>query len=107
MDRDGPRLLVAVDEIEHQRLDVAVEDDPDELALAIHHRAAGISADDIRGGDEVERGREIDLCFGVGPNRWQIERRAVGVLPAYVTSAGIVDRQGVSVLTGDGAGGRS
>ena len=33
MHRHGARLLVGVDEIQRQRLDVAVEDDADELAV--------------------------------------------------------------------------
>ncbi len=35
-----------------------VEDDPNDLALAVDHRAARVAADDVGRGDEVERRRE-------------------------------------------------
>ena len=63
IDRHGPRLLVGVDEVEHQRLDVAVEDEPDHLALAVHHRAARVAADDVGRGDEVERRLQVELVL--------------------------------------------
>src|SRR3981189_2689700 len=42
-----------------ERMDVAVEDEADDLARAVGHRAARVAADDVVGGDEVEALREI------------------------------------------------
>src|SRR5438552_4999490 len=43
-DGDGARLFVGVGEVEHERLEVAVENDADELGVAIDDRAAGVAA---------------------------------------------------------------
>ena len=55
VDRDGASELVVVTEIKDKRLDVAVEDQADDLDLAVDHRASGVAADDVRRRDEVER----------------------------------------------------
>src|SRR5436309_8515680 len=43
-----------------QRMDVAVEDEADDLARAVDHGAAGVAADDVVGGHEVEALRRIE-----------------------------------------------
>src|SRR2546422_8635688 len=43
-----------------QRMDVAVEDQADDLACAVDHRAAGIAADDVVVGHEIEALRRIE-----------------------------------------------
>ena len=53
MHADGAVLVFGVEEIGVQGLDVAIEDDADELARAVDHRAAGVAADDIRRAHEV------------------------------------------------------
>ena len=55
MHADGPGFLIGVNEVEHQRLDVAVEDDAALFARLVHHRAAAVAADDVGRADEVER----------------------------------------------------
>ena len=56
-----PRLVIGVDEVAHQAMAIAIEVDADEFAGAIEHRAAGVAADRVRGGDEVERRLGIEL----------------------------------------------
>ena len=85
-----------VDEVQHQRLDVAVEDQADHLGVAVDHRAAGVAADDVGRADEVERRLQVELVLALDPARRQIERRLVVVLrrplvqPGEVVSNGIV-----------------
>ena len=55
VDRDGAIVARVVDEIGRQRLDVAVEDQADQLAFRIDHGRAAIAADDVVGADEVVR----------------------------------------------------
>ena len=64
MDRQRPRLLVGIDVVQYQRLNVAVEDDPHQFAGPVYDRAARVSADDIRGIDEIEGRGKIQpaLC---------------------------------------------
>lgn len=64
MDRQRPRLLVGIDVVQYQRLNVAVEDDPHQFASPVYDRAARVSADDIRGIDEIEGRGKIQpaLC---------------------------------------------
>ena len=54
IDRHGPGFRIVIGEIEHERLDVAVEDQADEFTTRIHDRAARIAPDDVCRGDEVE-----------------------------------------------------
>ncbi len=67
VDRDGAIVGRVVDEIGRQRLDVAVEDQADQLAFRIDHRRAAIAADDVVGADEVVRDGEVQLPAGLGP----------------------------------------
>ena len=57
MHRDGAVGLDIVDVIADQRFDIAVENQAHNLAVAIDHRRPGIAADDVVGGDEIERRR--------------------------------------------------
>src|SRR5207245_10334930 len=69
----GARLRIGVNTIQHERLNVAVENDADEFVCLVHYRAAAVAADDIRVGNEIERGREVECRFFVYPALWQIE----------------------------------
>ena len=60
IDRNGPRDSIIVAEVENERLNVAVEDQPDDLIVAIHDRAARVPADDVRRRNEVERRLEAE-----------------------------------------------
>ena len=62
-DRHGPGLLLGVDEVQHQRLDVAVEDQADHLGVLVDHRAARVAADDVGRADEVERRLQVSLSL--------------------------------------------
>jgi hypothetical protein len=42
--RDGAICFIAVNKISHQRFDVSVEDEPDDLRIAVDYRGAGIAA---------------------------------------------------------------
>src|SRR3954465_11061038 len=70
---DGACLDVAVREAAGQRLDVAVENDADELPGAVKRRAAGVSADDVAGADEVEWRGQIESGFFLDPSFGQLE----------------------------------
>ena len=71
VDRDGSGHPIVIAEIEDQRLDVAVEDQSDDFIVAIHHGAAGVPADDVCRGYEVEGGLECQPT------------RAAGIEPAF------------------------
>ena len=54
--------FVVVAEVEDERLDVAVEDQADDLIVAVDDRAARIAADDVGRRDEVERRVELEAA---------------------------------------------
>src|SRR5204862_7117323 len=56
-----------------QRMDVAVEDEADDLARAVDHRAAGVAADDDAGGREIEALRQVQAAVRRVPLRGQGE----------------------------------
>src|SRR5262245_10530345 len=66
-------LGVGVQVVEHKRLDVAVENDTDQLARLVHDGTARIAADDVARADEVEGRRGIDLIAGLQPRFGQFE----------------------------------
>src|SRR3954470_18951686 len=51
----SPRLLIGVGEIEAQRLNNAIEDNPAVLAALVGHRAATVAADDVGRANKIER----------------------------------------------------
>src|SRR5580698_2324857 len=67
IDGNGPRNLLIEDEVEHQRLDVPIEDNPDQLGIAIDDRAARVAADDIGRTDKVEWSLQVDLVLLLDP----------------------------------------
>ena len=73
-------MFVGVNAIEHERLNVAVENDPDEFSGLVHHRAAAVAANDVGIGDEIESRFRIERRLLVDPTVRQIERRFVVVL---------------------------
>ena len=77
MDRKGPGLGFFVGKPQHQRLDVAIEDDADEFAIPVHHWAARVPTDDVMGGDEVERSIRMEGATFLLPAFRQIKRRAI------------------------------
>lgn len=72
---DRAVVLLVVNEVSDKTLDVSVEDQAHELGLAVDHRRAGVAADNVAGGDEVERGGEIQLGLPLQESRGQIKRR--------------------------------
>ena len=80
VDRDGAGDAVVVGEVEHQRLDVAVEDQADDLVVAVDDRAAGVAADDVGRQTKLNGvSRFSVLLLGLEPARRQVERRLVAV----------------------------
>ena len=57
MHRHGARDLVGVDEAVGQHLDVAVEDQPDDLEVLVDDRAARVAADDVVAADVGDAGQ--------------------------------------------------
>src|ERR1043166_4135781 len=87
MDRDGASLVFGVKKVRHKGLDVSIENDADQLAAAVHHRAARIAANDIGGANKVEGGDGIQILFGPGPTLRQVERRLVVVVGGALIKA--------------------
>ena len=67
MNGDGARQSVGVTIVQHERLDIAVEDDTHEFASAIHHGTSRVSANNIGGVDEIQRRREIQCALIARP----------------------------------------
>ena len=82
VDRDGPGDPVVVAEVEDERLDVAVEDQADDLVVAVDDRAARVAADDVGRRDEVERRVEVEPAgvARVEPALGKLVRRLVAVV---------------------------
>ena len=54
-----------------QRLDVAVEDEADDLAVLVHHGRAGVAADDVVGGGRSSIGVvQVELLLGRRASSW-------------------------------------
>src|SRR5439155_25459034 len=88
VDRYRPRLLIGVSEIEHQRLEVAVKDQADDLGFLVDDRATRIAADDVRRANEIERRLQVELAFALDPALRQVERLLVVVLGGPLIEAG-------------------
>ena len=63
MNRDSAILVGIVNEITDQRLDIAIEDQPDDVPIPIDNRRAGVSSDDVVRGNKIERSGKIQLVF--------------------------------------------
>ena len=87
---DGRRaaLLLAEGVVGRQALQIAVEDDADVFARAVHHRASRVAADDVGCADEVKRRLQVQLRLALLPQRRQVERRlAIHLARALVETA--------------------
>src|SRR5213076_1686120 len=71
--RQPARLLVAENAVEHERLNVTVENDANKFAGFVHDRPAAVAADDVGVGDEIEMGRKTEIGFLIDPPLRQIE----------------------------------
>ena len=113
IDRDGPREAVVVDEVEDERMDVAVEDQADDLVLAVDDRAPRVAADDVGRRDEVQRRVEPEpaLVPGLDPARRQLVGRRVavrlGVLEGAADRGEGGDELAVELVTLDGPEGEA
>jgi hypothetical protein len=54
IDRDGASLFVGKDAIENERMNVAIENDPDKFVRLVYNRTATIATGDVRVGDETK-----------------------------------------------------
>src|SRR5262249_35193240 len=100
VDRQGSRLRFGIREVEHQRLNVTVEDEADNLTVAVDDGAAAVAADDVGRADEVERHAQFKLALAVDPALRQIKRRLVLVLlrPPVQPLKGRLERHLLTVL---------
>src|SRR5438874_1601558 len=71
------RLLISINVVKHERLEIAIEDQTDELGVSVHDRATGITPDNIRGADKVKRRREVQISFVPDPGFGKIEGRFI------------------------------
>ncbi len=94
MDAEGAGLDIFIAVVADEGLDVAVEDDADELAGAVDHGAAGVAADDVGRAHEVKRHGEIEGGFLLDPARREIEGRLVVLLGGAGVEAGEIRRGG-------------
>ena len=76
MDGDVPGLLVAVDEIPHQSVTIAIEVDADQLAGPAQDRTAGVAADGVGRRYEVEWSCEVKSVSTIHPARRQLQTAA-------------------------------
>jgi hypothetical protein len=73
-------LFVTEDAVEHERLNVAVENDADELVRLVYDRAAAVAADDVGVRDKVIFRFRIERGLLVDPALREVERRLAVVL---------------------------
>src|ERR1035438_573301 len=66
-----------VDEIAHQGFDVAVEDQAYDFTLRIDDRRSRIAADDVVGGDEIERRGQVEFIAAFLVAGGQVERSLI------------------------------
>src|SRR4051794_33632941 len=86
-DRNRAGVRLRENEIPHERLDVAVEDEADDFALAIDDGAARVAADDVIGADEVEGRLHVDVLLVLEPATGQVVGRLVVVRLGTLVSA--------------------
>src|SRR5690242_17670945 len=102
---DGATDHILVHEAPGLRLNVSVEDDADNFSLGIDDWAAGVSADDIGGRDEIKRSVEVEcarLLRGVyDPSLVEFRRSHPGLRQRIRRLVVVLSR----VLVGAGEGG--
>src|SRR5262245_53112632 len=74
MHGNGSVRFLQVNEIPRETLNVAIENQADEFAIAIDDGRSGIAPDDVRRHDEIERCGEIDLVATLGEPWRQVKR---------------------------------
>src|SRR5437588_606082 len=84
---NGARYIVGVNKVPGKRLYIAVEDDAYHFAFFVDGGTAGIAANDIRSGDEIQRRLEIQLWLGLHPAVCQLVRRLIIVLRSMLECA--------------------
>ena len=52
---DGARFDVGVNEVEHEGVNVSVEDNPNQLSFLVDRGTSGVAANDVRRGNEIKR----------------------------------------------------
>src|SRR5260370_42260654 len=86
---DSTALCIAIDKIADQALDVPVEDQPDNLALAVNHRRTGVTTDNVAGAHKVESRGKIELVSARGiafrQIEWRLATKTVGAVVESVT----------------------
>src|ERR1041385_7444764 len=75
-------LFVDVNEIEYEAVDVAVENEADDLGVFVDDRAAGIPANDVSGANKIHRRAEVEFGFALDPRFRNVEGRLVVVFGA-------------------------
>src|SRR5437870_10402057 len=76
---DGACFLLREKKVEHERMDVAVENYPHQLGIPVDDRAAGVAPDDVGGADEIEGRVQIEPALALDPEWREIKRRFVMV----------------------------
>src|ERR1700731_3450942 len=84
----GACLFVIVDKIPGESLDVAIENNADDLALTVALRAARVSSADAGRRDVVQRGRQIQARLRSRPALGKFVRRHVAVLGGMLEAPG-------------------
>ena len=66
-------MFVRENAIEHERLNVVVENDANEFVRFVDHRTAAVAANDIRVGNEIKLCCQIQLRLALDPALGKIE----------------------------------
>ena len=67
VNRDGAVHRLVEPEVSRRRMDIAVEDQANEVGVLVNERTAGVATGDVCRGDQVERRRQIDRVLGLEP----------------------------------------
>ena len=70
-------MFVGENAIEHERLNVAVENYADEFVRFVDHRTAAVTANDVRVGNEIKLCCQIQLRFALDPALGEVEGRLI------------------------------